>query len=166
MNNSLSRFLRSIVIVGALVTTMLVGALPVAAVAGGNTEGCTPGFWKNHTGVWQEYTPNQTIGSVFTGASAPHEAKTLHQSLQGGGGSGISGAQRILLRAATAALLNASYDDADGRLRFPWRRFVTGFNGEPPLIPTVNAALSGGSRTTVLDLAARLDAANNLGCPL
>ena len=70
------------------------------------------------------------------------------------------------MRAATAALLNASYDDADGHLRFPWRRFATGHNGEPPLISTVDAALTSGSRKTILQLAARLDAANNLGCPL
>jgi hypothetical protein len=142
---------------------------PTASGVGGrsgNTEGCTPDFWKDHTKVWQEYTPNQTIGSVFTSAPAPHAAKTLLQGLQGGGGAGISGARDILLRAATASLLNASYDDADGHLRFPWRRFATGHNGEPPLISTVDAALTSGSRRTILQLAARLDAANNLGCPL
>ena len=160
------RFFRLAVIAGALIGSMLVTALPVAAVAGGNTEGCTPGFWKNHTNVWQEYTRNQTIASVFASAPAPHATRTLLQGLQGGGGRGISGAQRILLRAAIAALLNASYDDADGHLAFPWRRFATGFNGEPPLIATVNAALTSGSRKTILALAARLDAANNLGCPL
>src|SRR3990167_6867975 len=29
-------------------------------------EGCTPGFWKNSTGSWVGYSPNQLVGSVFS----------------------------------------------------------------------------------------------------
>ena len=49
---------------------------------------------------------------------------------------------------------------------FPWRRFSTGLDGRPPLVETVNDALASGDRATILELAARLDADNNLGCPL
>ena len=158
---------RSILVAGAMLVMMMGNALPVSADAGGNTEGCTPGFWKNHTSIWQEYSPTQTIGSVFANAPAPYASMTLLQGLSLQGGSGVSGAQEILLRAAIASLLNAAYDSADGlHLQFPWRRDVVGVNGEPPLIPTVNSALTSGSRSTILALATRLDSANNLGCPL
>jgi hypothetical protein len=158
---------RLLVLVGSLVAMLAVSAGPVSADTGGNTEGCTPGFWKNHTSVWQEYSPNQTIGSVFAGAPEPYASMTLLQGLNLQGGGGVAGAQEILLRAAVAALLNAAYDSADGEhLQFPWRRNDVGVNGEPPLIPTVNAALTSGSRSTILALATSLDAANNLGCPL
>jgi hypothetical protein len=159
--------LRSAIIAGALLVSMFVTALPASADAGGNTEGCTPGFWKNHTEVWQEYSSAQTIGSVFSGTPAPYASMTLLQGLQLGGGPGVAGAQQNLLRAAIASLLNAAYDSEDGlHLQFPWRRDVVGVNGEPPLIPTVNAALTSGSRSGILALAAQLDTANNLGCPL
>ncbi|HSN89020.1 MAG TPA: hypothetical protein VL025_19810, partial [Thermoanaerobaculia bacterium] len=61
-------------------------------------EGCTPGYWKNHTDSWAGtgYSPGQTTGSVFSGASAfPSLAsQTLLQSLQGGGGPGTLGAAK------------------------------------------------------------------------
>lgn len=121
-------------------------------------EGCTPGYWKNHTDSWAGtgYSPGQTAGSVFSGASVfPSLAsKTLLQTLQGGGGSGAEGAARILLRAAVAALLNAGHSGVD----------YTQTTAE--ILADVNAALSSGDRDTMLDLAAELDSDNNLGCPL
>jgi len=141
---------------------LIVGtAAPAAAVTVGTTEGCTPGYWKNHLSAWQEYSPNQSISSAFSAAaSTPYGSLTLRQGLNLDGGSGISGAQRILLRHAIAALLNASYDP----LAYPWQREGSAFR--PPLLSTVNNALLSGSRTTMLSLAAQLDRDNNLGCPL
>jgi hypothetical protein len=122
------------------------------------TEGCTPGYWKNHTSSWAGtgYTPGQTTGSVFSGASAfPSLAgKTLLQSLQGGGGPGTLGAATILLRAATAALLNAGHSGVDYPLT------------QAQIISQVNAALASNNRDTMLSLAGTLDGDNNLGCPL
>jgi hypothetical protein len=124
----------------------------------GESEGCTPGYWKNHTESWAGtgYSPNQTTGSVFSGASAfPSLAsKTLLQSLQGGGGSGTTGAAKILLRAAVAAVLNAAHSGVN----YP--------RTEAQIITAVNAALTSNNRDTMLSLASALDDDNNLGCPL
>ena len=121
-------------------------------------EGCTPGYWKNHTGSWAGtgYTPGQTVGSVFSGASAfPSLAsQSLLQALQGGGGSGTLGAAKILLRAATAALLNAAHPGVD----YP--------RTPAQIISDVNAALTSNNRNTMLALATALDDDNNGGCPL
>lgn len=125
---------------------------------GGEETGCTPGYWKNHTDSWAGtgYSPSQTTGSVFSGASAfPSLAsQTLLQSLQGGGGSGTTGAARILLRAAVAALLNAAHSGVD----YP--------RTTAEILADVNAALTSNSRSTMLALAAELDDDNNSGCPL
>ena len=120
-------------------------------------EGCTPGYWKNHTRSWAGtgYTPGQTTGSVFSGASAfPSLAsQTLLQSLQGGGGPGTLGAAKILLRAAVAALLNAAHSGVD----YP--------RTSAEIIADVNAALASNNRNTMLELASELDDDNNGGCP-
>jgi hypothetical protein len=122
------------------------------------TQGCTPGYWKNHTDSWAGtgYSPGQTVGSVFSGASAfPSLAsQSLLQALQGGGGPGTLGAAKILLRAATAALLNAAHSGVD----------YTRTTAE--ILADVNSALTSNSRDTMLTLASELDGDNNLGCPL
>jgi hypothetical protein len=120
-------------------------------------EGCTPGYWKNHTSAWAGtgYSAGQTAGSVFSLGGFPSLAnRTLLQTLQGGGGSGTLGAARILLRAAVAALLNAAHAGVD------YPRTTT------EIIADVNAALASNNRSTMLELAAELDGDNNLGCPL
>ena len=78
-------------------------------------------------------------------------------ALQGGGGSTICDAQKILLRAAVAALLNA----------------CTGSGVSYPLTTAqikseVNTALTSCDRTITLNEAGRLDGFNNGsgGCPL
>ncbi|HSU84077.1 MAG TPA: hypothetical protein VLR69_16775 [Thermoanaerobaculia bacterium] len=122
------------------------------------TEGCTPGYWKNHTRSWTAtgYSPGQSTVSVFSAASAyPSLAgKTLLQSLQGGGGPGTLGGATILLRAAVAALLNAS----DSAVDYPLT--------QAQVISQVNSALASNDRDTMLSLASTLDGDNNLGCPL
>ena len=117
-------------------------------------EGCTPGYWKNHTTAWDQYRPNQTVGSVFSGATASLADDTLLQALNYGGGSGVIGAERILLRAAVAALLNARDADVDYPL------YVNEVRNR------VSAALASDNRQRILALATDLDRKNNLGCPL
>jgi hypothetical protein len=144
--------------------TLVVAAMPafnVAAVTTGN-QGCTPGYWKNHTGNWEEYTPSTKVGAAFgLPASSPVANTTLLQALQGGGGSGVSGARTILLRAATAALLNAAHDG----LGYPWRRF-TGPPAPSGFVPVVKNLVLGTDRDAMLSYASTLDKLNNSGCPL
>jgi hypothetical protein len=121
-------------------------------------EGCTPGYWKNHTDSWAAtgYSPGQTTSSVFSAASAFPSlgSQTLLQSLQGGGGPGTLGAAKVLLRAAVAALLDSSHSGVD----YP--------RTTADVIADVNAALASNDRDTMLALASELDSDNNLGCPL
>lgn len=144
-------------------------AAPASANVIGDSQGCTPGYWKNHTESWRQNTPpddmpapDARVSSVFSGATAVTADKTLAEALDGGGGAGTVGAENILMRAAVAAYLNAASDD----LEFPWRRNARGLDGRPALVPAVNAAIASRSRSTMLELASQLDADNNLGCPL
>ncbi|MGH9139179.1 MAG: hypothetical protein ACRD0G_19395 [Acidimicrobiales bacterium] len=117
--------------------------------------GCTPGYWKNHTGSWQGYSAGQSTNSVFPSADLYGlGGQSLLQSLNGGGGPGAAGAASILLRAATAALLNASHGDVS----YP--------QGAASIISSVESALASGDRDTMLGLASSLDGQNNAGCPL
>ncbi|HWN43888.1 MAG TPA: hypothetical protein VNW71_16810 [Thermoanaerobaculia bacterium] len=121
-------------------------------------EGCTPGYWKNHTDSWPPtgYSPSHKVQNVFSQASLYPSlgSSALHQALSFHGGSDLTGAAGILLRAATAALLNSAHSGVD----YPW---VTG-----TVISNVNAALASKNRDTILALASDLDQDNNLGCPL
>jgi hypothetical protein len=125
-------------------------------------EGCTPGYWKNHTENWQEAGPNYKVKVIYADARANVADWTLSRALDGGGGPGADGAAVILVRAATAAWLNAAHEG----LGYPWRRAQVGLDGRPPLVATVNAAFASGDRATMLALATWLDNDNNLGCPL
>ena len=75
--------------------------------------------------------------------------ESLLDALQGGGGPGLDGKTKILLRAATAAVLNAD-------------------NGNPPyplsvsqIISQTNAALASCNGTNITNLATQLDTYNN-----
>ncbi len=152
-------------LLGALVVVGIVGVsiaqvLPAGATNFGN-EGCTPGFWKTHTDVWEEYTTTRTLGSM--GWTIPAELSafssvTILTALNGGGGPGLQGAATILFRAAVAAYLNA----ANEGLGYPLRRFVDTVNG-PAMQTQIDAALASLDRDTMLDLATYLDGLNNLG---
>ena len=145
-----------------LVASLFAAASPASAVEIGR-EGCTPGYWKTHTDNWEEAQPTTLFSDRFSdGTSGWLVGKTLLDTLNAQGGPGVAGAEQILSRAATAAYLNAAHEG----LGFPWRRFSTGLDGRPPLVATVVAALESGDRATMLALATRLDADNNLGCPL
>ncbi|MWV10725.1 hypothetical protein F3I62_01350 [Pseudomonas sp. R-28-1W-6] len=121
-------------------------------------EGCTPGFWKNSTGSWTGYSPDQLVGSVFSLPSGVLSNQlgddTLLEALGYPGGTNLVGAAQILLRAAVASLLNAGHDDVD----FPL--------STAEVISQVNAALATKDRGTILALASTLDGYNNLGCDL
>lgn len=126
-------------------------------------EGCTPGYWKNHTGSWEEFTPNSPLNVyasnfTFPDALAKYRTATFLEALNFKGGPGVEGGAQILLRAATAAYLNAAHEG----LGYPYRRYQDPFN----IQAQVNAALASLDRATMLSLADTLDRANNLGCPL
>ena len=137
----------------ALALPLSVMSTGVAQATGEADEGCTPGYWKNHTESWDVYTPDTTLGSVFSNAGSL-SSDTLLEALDFGGGSTLEEAEMILLRAATAALLNSVDTDVD----YPWRT--------ARVIRLVDRALASDDRDTVLSLARRLDRLNNLGCPL
>jgi hypothetical protein len=132
--------------------------LPLSAEPPAPDMGCGSGYWKNHTESWAGtgYSPGQTIGSVFSGASAfPSLAsQSLLEALQGGGGPGTAGGAKILLRAAVAALLNA----ANSAVNYP--------RTTAEILADVNAALTSNDRAAMLQLATALDVDNNLACPL
>jgi hypothetical protein len=49
-----------------LTVSLLAGAAIVPASAGATnigSEGCTPGYWKNHTENWEEYTPSTKLNT-------------------------------------------------------------------------------------------------------
>ena len=146
----------------AVVMMAGLSAAPTAQAVNIGREGCTPGYWKNHTDNWQETSPSTLVKQIFSEAPASVANLTLAEALAGGGGPGVDGAARILVRAAVAAWLNAAHEG----VAYPWRRFATGLDGRPALVPTVNAALDSGDRARMLRLASRLDRDNNLGCSL
>jgi hypothetical protein len=101
------------------------------------------------------FSPSQTLESVFNVPdSFGLDNRTLRQALSFSGGSGTTGGARILLRAAVAALLNSAHPGVN----YP--------RTTAEVIADVNAALASNNRSIMLNLAAELDADNNLGCPL
>ncbi len=125
----------------------------------GPHQGCSRGYWRNHPGSWQPtgYAPDQTVESVFVEAAAYPGlgSATLLQALDFGGGSDLSGAARLLLREAVAAVLNAAHPDVN----YP--------RTEAEVIGTVDAALATADIGTLLSLSGGLRADNNSrDCPL
>ena len=159
MNGARMRLLVTLALATVLAALAASAAGPAAAVNIGN-EGCTPGYWKNHTSNWEEYNPNSLLkfNFVIPNELASFRDVTFLQALQGGGGPGVTGAAKILFRAAVAAYLNAAHEGVG----YPYRRFTEPGN----LQAQINAALASLDRQTMLNLAAELDRANNLGCPL
>lgn len=155
-----------------LLAGMIAIAVPATATTVGSGQGCTPGYWKNHTSSWEEYTTATKLSSLFTIPTnlSSFNNQTMLDVLNGGGGPGLNGAATILFRAASASYLNAAHDSIGFPLRRslpspfePWAsdaRFANGIRG------AVSAALATGDRNTILALATTLDDANNLGCPL
>ncbi|HLF53273.1 hypothetical protein, partial [Flavobacterium sp.] len=116
-------------------------------------EGCTLGYWKNHTDRWcPAYTPSMLFGSVFVNAPSELASLTLLEALNLGGGNIYN-----LARQGVAALLNACSDEVT---------YPAPYGDNPQLvINAVNAAyLTGGKAPG--RLATQLDILNNSGCPL
>lgn len=121
-------------------------------------QGCVPGYWRNHTGSWPPtgYSPSQTVSAMFSESSRYPSigAATLLDAMGFSGGSGVSGAAELLVRAGIAGVLNAAHPSVN----YP--------RTPADVISQVNTALASGSRDAMLALAAALDAENNTGCPL
>jgi hypothetical protein len=107
-------------------------------------EGCTPGYWKNHTSAWVGFTTSQTVGSVFSSAPASVANLTLLQALRNGGG-GVN----ALTRHAIAALLGAAHPSVDYPLTTTQIRAM------------VNGAFASGNAATIESLKDTLDEFNN-----
>ncbi len=157
-------------------TTLLVAGLmlplglatsDVHAVNIGN-EGCTPGYWKNHTDNWFEDAAKQNaipttarlgaLGLVPLNHSLA--GTTLLEALNF---RPRGDAEKILLRAAAAAYLNAAHEG----LGYPYRRNQTDDSAVGTnFVGAVLDAIASGDRDAQLALKDILDAANNLGCPL
>ena len=147
---------RVVLLSAALIVGVIGGAVGVSAVRTG-TEGCTPGFWKNHLDAWEEYAPTDLVGDVFNIPAAYSDLAddTLLEALSYPDDEQGGNAAENLLRTAVAAILNAASEDVG----YPYRRF-----GDPGnIIPTVNNLLAGGDEQAMEDFKDLLDAANNLG---
>jgi len=112
-------------------------------------EACTPGFWKTHPDAWP-VSADTTFGDLGVTADVAEDV-TLQEALGYGGGDGLAGATRILLRAAAASLLNAE------AANFP--DWIT----TEKIARWVDAALASGQRWRIINLANRLDTFNNTG---
>lgn len=117
-------------------------------------EGCTPGFWKNHTGTttgnqtnaWGPtgYSPGEKFNDVFNVSDIDI---TLLAALQTGGG-GI----KKLRRHGVAALLNAAHPEIDYPLT------------EADVLSMIKSAIDSGDRTTIRTLGGTLADFNEIGC--
>jgi hypothetical protein len=129
---------------------------PATYMGVAKAEGMTPGFWKNDADnrdavAWPHnpdgslvWSPNQTVGSVFTAAPEPYASMTLLEALNLGGG-GIN----ALLRQAVAALLSAT------------QPFVAYPNTPLEVVTLTNAALASGNDTQITNLKNQWDKYNN-----
>jgi hypothetical protein len=108
-------------------------------------EGCSPGFWKNHTDTWpQGYSADDQVRN-FLGEDAPSDL-TLLEALELGGGE-----LNALLRHVVAALLNSAHADID----YPY--------DDDAIIALFQEAVDGGDIEGAKGL---LEEANEAGCPL
>ena len=133
----------------------------------------TPGFWKNHTAdspsghnAWQytAYDPTDSLpfalgtfaGLPIKGSNDTYGSLTMWEALSLKGGTNSKGALEILLRAGTAALLNASFHEK-------MHGTVVGYFPKTSLeiIAMVNAAIATHDRDIMLSLAGQLDYWNN-----
>jgi len=127
-------------------------------------KGCTPGYWKQdqHFDSWVPtgLKPTDLVSKLYSNAylytldGKQMSKYTLVQALGFKGGTGLTGAAQILLRAAVAAELNAKYSG----MGYPLSAGA--------IITAVQNALASGNRGTMILLASQLDDLNNLGCVL
>lgn len=120
-------------------------------------QGCTPGYWKNHTDSWVTYESYHAVMDIIVFPTALyHEfaGVTIHQALSLKGGNGVEGAARILVRHAVAALLNVRHSGVNYPLE------------KDQIKSLVNSALASLDRDQILAAATFLMTQNELGCPL
>src|SRR5947207_2499963 len=79
--------------------------------------GCTLGFWKNHTSLWEGFSTSALLGSIWAFPSDLNSlaSVTLLDALSLQGGPDTLGGAEILMRQAVAALLNS----ANSNLSYP-----------------------------------------------
>jgi hypothetical protein len=143
----------------AAATAMTTAAIVLAVAAPAGANACTPGFFKNHTQFFTPtYTTTTTLAAAFGPLVYPPLANdTLLTALSYKGGTDIDGANRIMLRAASAAILNADNTaigtlGADYALTDAW------------VLWYVNLAYTESNyRDGILTYAYNLDAYNNSG---
>ena len=102
----------------SLVGIILLIALASVGVAGPCEYGCTPGYWKNHY-PWVGVTMVPGVDYPNVNLNAIPGYDTPFEMLQYQGGLGISGAERILLRAYIAAFLNKAEFGSGYSLNIP-----------------------------------------------
>jgi hypothetical protein len=115
-------------------------------------QGCSPGYWKNHSVSWPAgFAPSDKFVRVFgvDPSVLTQPEITLIQALQASGGGA-----NTLLRHGTAALLNAAHQDVFYPL------------SEGRVIAWVRNALDPGNPDRISVLASELADYNALGCPL
>lgn len=145
----------SIIVILTLVLGIMLANAGVASAC--EPEGLSPGYWKNHTDAWvdsayQPIDPDMPVGQLFVIPSQLGLGNyTLLQALNFGGGPGVVGAAKILLRQAVAAYLNASHPD------------ISYYIGAATVRAQTNAALASMDRNTMLSLKDIFDYNNNLG---
>ena len=110
----------------------------------GGGEGCTPGYWKNHTDRWTGFSAGDSFDTVF-GVTSSNDP-TLGEAVGLGGGGEFA-----LQRHAVAALLNASSPDVDSG------------QTTADVIAIVQAAYDSGDFEGAKD---ELEDVNEQGCPL
>jgi hypothetical protein len=120
--------------------------------------GCSEGFWSGHLEPWQPtgIRPAQRLGDTFSEAAryGALGGTTLGAALRLRDGADLLGAAKRLLRAATAALLNATRAD----LEYPRSR--------TQVITDVDTALRSRDTGVILGVAGELEEANGAECPL
>ena len=113
-------------------------------------EGCTLGYWKNHTDQWcDEYLTCDTYGAIFMNAPSELASLSLLDVLNLGGGGVYN-----LGRQSVAALLNACSIDVQYH-----------FSTSQQVIDYVNAAFLAGDYQ-ISQAGSELDMYNQAGCPL
>ncbi len=114
-------------------------------------QGCTLGYWKNHTDRWDCYETCTLYNSIFTGSTLS-SSLTLLQALNLEGNT----AGENLARQSVAALLNICSEGVS---------YSSEFTTEQALVDYVNAAFGPGA-PTVNEAGNHLDFLNNSDCPL
>jgi hypothetical protein len=116
--------------------------------------GCTPGFWKNCPYNWSDtgYNTTDLVSSMFTTVTGTIGNTKLIDALSLKGGNNLVGSRGILIRAAVAAVLNAS----NPALNYPLSK--------ADIQALVDSVYNSTNRADILALAKQLDDSNNLGC--